>query len=111
MKFDMGTDTLSTLIGQTQGQSQDLGTLIRALVVAGEPLEGKFNGAGKQAFDSFKAHTDQITTALNTALASIIGGQGGMNKAFNQGQVDFTQNAKNAMGGADFSAASFGKTS
>lgn len=111
MKFDMGTDTLSTLITRTQGQSQDLGTLIKALVQAAAPLEGKFNGAGKQAFDAFKSHTDQITTNLNTALSSIIGGQSGMNKSFNQGQVDFTHNAKTAMGGADFSAASFGKSS
>lgn len=110
MKFDMGTDTLSTLITRTQGQSQDLGTLIKALVQAGEPLEGRFNGAGKQAFDAFKAHTDQITADLNGALAAIIGGQSGMNKSFQQGQVDFAQNAKTAMGGADFSAASFGKS-
>lgn len=110
MKFDMGTDTLSTLTSQTQGQSQDLGTLIRALVQAAEPLEGKFNGAGKQAFDGFKAHTDQITSQLNAALSSIIGGQGGMNKSFSQGQVDFSQNTRSAMGNADFSAASFGKS-
>lgn len=110
VKFDMGADTLGTLVSQTQGQHQDLGSLIKALVIAGQPLEGSFNGPGKAAFDSFKTHTDEITTKLNTALASIIGGQSGMNTAFVHGQQDFVDNAKSVMGGADFSAASFGKS-
>jgi len=28
---------------------------------AAEPLDGKSNGAGKAAFDAFKAHADEIT--------------------------------------------------
>ncbi|GAB2476062.1 hypothetical protein [Jatrophihabitans fulvus] len=110
MKFDMGTNTLTTLVSQTQGQSQDLGSLIQALVVAAQPLENKFNGAGKQAFDAFKSHTDQITRNLNTALSSIIGGQSGMNRSFTEGQSEFSQNARSAMGSANFSAASFGRS-
>ncbi|MBJ7001149.1 hypothetical protein ACFYMX_09485 [Streptomyces griseofuscus] len=47
MKFDMGAQTLSTLMRDSRGSSQDLGTLIRQLVQAAEPLEGKFNGAGR----------------------------------------------------------------
>ncbi|WP_344924556.1 hypothetical protein [Saccharopolyspora gregorii] len=54
MKFDMGSSTLSTLTKQTQGSSDDLGTLIRQLIAAAEPLEGKFNGAGRAAFDGFQ---------------------------------------------------------
>jgi hypothetical protein len=110
VKFDMGADTLTTLTGQTSGQHQDLGSLIKALVVAAEPLEKTFSGPGKAAFDEFKSHTDQITTNLNTALASIIGGQKGMNTAFTHGQQDFVDNTKKTMGSADFSAASFGKS-
>ncbi|MFJ8094171.1 hypothetical protein [Streptomyces griseofuscus] len=53
MKFDMGAQTLSTLMRDSRGSSQDLGTLIRQLVQAAEPLEGKFNGAGRTAFDQF----------------------------------------------------------
>jgi hypothetical protein len=30
-----------------------------------EPLEGKFNGAGKVAFDRFEQHGDAITADLN----------------------------------------------
>jgi hypothetical protein len=110
VKFDMGADTLTTLTSQTSGQHQDLGSLIKALVVAAEPLEKTFSGPGRVAFDGFKAHTDQITASLNSSLASIIGGQKGMNASFNQGQQDFVQNTKTAQGGADFSAASFGKS-
>jgi hypothetical protein len=110
MKFDMGADTLTTLTSQTSGQHQDLGSLIKALVAAAQPLEKSFSGPGKAAFDEFKSHTDQITSNLNTALASIIGGQKGMNTAFTQGQQDFVDNTKKTMGAADFSAASFGKS-
>ncbi len=95
---------------QSQGQSQDLGALVRALVVAAEPLEGKFNGPGKVAFDAFKSQPDQVSTQLNSALNAIIGGQSGMNQSFSAGQSEFADNAKSSMGGADFSAASFGRS-
>lgn len=106
----MGSDTLTTLVKGTQGSQQDLGALVKALIHAAEPLEGKFNGPGKQAFDQFKAHTDQIANNLDSALAAIIGGQAGMNTSFIQGQDDFLQNSKSAQGGADFSSASFGSS-
>ena len=105
----MGADTLSTLVKQTQGSNQDLGSLVRALVQATEPLEKNFDGPGKVAFDSFKGHTDQVTQSLNSALSSILGGQSGMDQSFTQAQVDFSDNARSAQGSADFSAASFGK--
>ncbi len=107
MQFDMGADTLSVLTKQTQGQNQDLGALVKALVAAAAPLEGKFNGPGKSAFDAFKSHTDQITANLNGALSGIVGGQSGMNTAFTQAQVDFGDNAKSTQGSANFSAAAF----
>lgn len=109
MKFDMGADTLSTLAKGTQGSNQDLGALVRALVHAATPLEKSFSGPGKIAFDAFKTHTDEVTVKLNSALSSILGGQVGMNTAFNQGQVDFTENAKSGIGSADFDAAGFGR--
>ncbi|MEV6736670.1 hypothetical protein AB0N14_06845 [Streptomyces sp. NPDC051104] len=49
---------LSTLIKESRGSSDDLGTLIRQLVRAAQPLEGKFNGAGRVAFDQVKARAD-----------------------------------------------------
>ena len=72
MKFDMGSTTLQTLTQQTQGSSDDLGTLITRLIAAAAPLEGSFNGAGRAAFDSFKARADQITADLNSALGAIL---------------------------------------
>ncbi|MGY5034956.1 hypothetical protein ACWC9U_29760, partial [Streptomyces sp. 900116325] len=61
MKFDMGAQVLSSLTSKSRGSSDDLATLIRQLVQAGAPLEGKFNGAGRAAFDSFKNRSDEIT--------------------------------------------------
>ncbi|MFD9338056.1 hypothetical protein ACFWBF_27180, partial [Streptomyces sp. NPDC060028] len=88
MKFDMGARVLTDLQSQSQNSSSDLGLLIRQLVAAGAPLEGKFNGSGKAAFDLFKSRSDEITSALNGALAAILGGQSGMDKAFGSGDQE-----------------------
>ncbi len=108
MKFDMGASTLSTLGKQTQGSSDELGTLIRQLIAAAEPLQGNFNGAGRQAFDSFKGRADMITSELNSSLAAILGGQQGMDTAFTQGDGEMASNASSAQSSANFDAARFG---
>ncbi|MCB5907919.1 hypothetical protein [Streptomyces pinistramenti] len=107
MKFDMGSRTLSTLTGQTQGSSEDLGALVRQLVAAAEPLEGKFNGAGRTAFDDFKRNADEIAASLNGALRSILGGQKGMDGAFVAGEHESADNARQSMASANFDAARF----
>lgn len=107
MKFDMGSTTLSGLGKSTEGSSTDLGTLIKQLIAAADPLEGKFNGAGKAAFDSFKARADEITNALNGSLQSILGGQSGMDLAFGTGDQEQEDNAQKGMSGANFDAARF----
>ncbi|MEO3751583.1 hypothetical protein [Streptomyces sp. B6B3] len=107
MKFDMGSQTLTTLIQQSQGSSTDLGVLIQQLITAAEPLEGRFNGAGKAAFDAFKANSDEITNALNGALSAILGGQSGMDQAFGTGDQESADNATQAMSSANFDAARF----
>jgi hypothetical protein len=107
MKFDMGASVLSNLMSQSQGSSTDLGTLIRQLIQAAEPLEGKFNGSGKVAFDSFKARSDEITAALNGSLSAILGGQSGMDAAFGTGDQEQGENAKTQMASANFDAARF----
>jgi len=53
MKFDMGAQTLSQLGSQTVSAGDDLGVLVRSLVDAAAPLEGRFNGAGRAQFDQF----------------------------------------------------------
>ncbi|WP_231849912.1 hypothetical protein [Saccharopolyspora erythraea] len=108
VKFDMGSSTLSTLTKQTQGSSDDLGALIRQLIAAAEPLQGKFNGAGRAAFDGFKTRADEITAELNSSLAAILGGQSGMDSSFGQGDTEMADNATSAQGSANFDAARFG---
>ncbi|UGY93030.1 hypothetical protein [Streptomyces gobiensis] len=107
MKFDMGNQALSTLMKQSRGSSTDLGSLIKQLITAAQPLEGKFNGAGKAAFDQFKTNADGITRSLNGALSSILGGQQGMEAAFGSGEQESADNARQAMGAANFDAARF----
>ncbi len=107
MKFDMGNATLGTLAKGTEGSHQDLGTLVTSLVTAVEPLEGTFNGAGRAAFDQFKASTDQIAADLNGSLAAILAGQGSMNSAFQVGDIEASDNASAAQGQANFDGARF----
>jgi uncharacterized protein YukE len=108
VKFDMGAETLTALTRQTQGSSDDLGTLIKQLIAAVTPLETTFQGAGRAQFDAFKAHADQVTADLNGALAAIIGGQSGMNTSFVSGDTEMADNASSAAGSANFDAARFG---
>lgn len=107
MKFDMGSQTLGSLAKQTQGASDDLGSLIQQLIAAAEPLQGNFNGAGRAAFDGFKANADAITAELNSSLRAILGGQAGMDSAFGQGDTEMADNASSAAGSANFDAARF----
>jgi hypothetical protein len=107
VKFDMGSTTLSTLVQHTTGSSDDLGVLIKQLIAAAEPLEGKFNGAGKAAFDEFKRNADDITAALNGSLRDILGGQSGMNRSFATGDAESADNARHTMAAANFDAARF----
>ncbi|MEV6183481.1 hypothetical protein ACIHAR_38090 [Streptomyces sp. NPDC052016] len=108
MKFDMGAQTLSTLARDSRGSSDDLGTLIRQLVQAAQPLEGKFNGTGRVMFDQFKARADEITNDLNSSLSAILGGQTGMESAFSSGDQEQGDNARQQMAAANFDAARFG---
>ncbi|WP_338672630.1 hypothetical protein V1460_06305 [Streptomyces sp. SCSIO 30461] len=108
MKFDMGSTTLSQLGRSTVASSDDLGALIQQLVAAAQPLEGKFNGAGRAAFDAFKDRSDEITAALNGSLQAILGGQAGMDESFTTGMQEQTDNVNQHMSAANFDAARFG---
>ncbi len=107
MKFDMGAQTLSTLQRDSRGASDDLGGLVRQLVQAAQPLEGKFNGAGRAMFDQFKTRADQISGDLNGSLSAILGGQSGMDGAFSSGDQEQGDNARQQMAAANFDAARF----
>lgn len=106
-KFDMGNETLPTLIRRTQGAHQDLGALVHQLVAAAQPLEGRFNGEGRAAFDAFKNNADQIAADLNLGVASISQGQQGMHAAYLDGDQQMSDNTRHSAGQADLSTATF----
>ena len=108
MKFAMGSDVLTTLTKKTSSSSEDLGALVRELGSAAEPLEGKFNGAGRAAFDRFKAQTDQISVELNSALAGVLTGISGMDAAFGQGDQSMAEETRSTEGSVSFDSARFG---
>ena len=107
MKFDMGAQTLQRLSQQTSSASQDLGMLVRQLAQAATPLEGKFNGQGRVVFDRFKAHTDEIAVSLDQALAAVLAGVQGQDKAFGQGDQQTAQAVGSVSSSIDFNAAKF----
>jgi len=107
MKFAMGAQTLSTLTKQTSSSSSDLGSLVRQLDAAAEPLQGKFNGAGRAMFDSFHAHTEEIATELNQALASVLRGISGMDQSFQSGDQEMADSTRSLTSSSNFDAARF----
>lgn len=110
MKFDMGSQTLGTLARHTGSSSEDLGQLVRALVEAAAPLEGKFNGSGRVKFDEFKARTDEVAKELNGSLAAILAGQSEMDRSFRLGDQEAADNAVQQQGAASFDSARFGSS-
>lgn len=106
-RWDHGQETLVTLARNTGTSGEELAGLVKALIAAAEPLSGKFNGAGKAAFDSFKARSDQITADLKGGLDRVNVGQVGMEKAFATGDQSMADEAGKAMGAANFDAAKF----
>lgn len=107
MKFAMGAQVLTNLTKQTSGASGDLGALVRKLADSAEPLQGRFNGAGRQAFDRFKSETDSIANELNGALASVLQGISGMDRSFQEGDQDMAQSTSSLEGSSNFDAARF----
>lgn len=108
LKFAMGAETLTQLTKQTSGAGDDLGALVKQLASSAEPLEGRFNGAGRAAFDSFNAQVDSISIELNAALASVLAGISGQNKAFIEGENQIADETRSAQSGAGFDSARFG---
>ena len=107
MTFDMGAQTLAQLTTATSSAHDDLGANVRALYDAAAPLESKFNGEGRAAFDRFKTETDEIAVELNAALAAVLGGIEGQNVAFLGGEEQMAQETSAAHSGAGFDAARF----
>ena len=107
MKFAMGADTLSTLTKQTSAKNQDLGALVRQLAQAADPVQEDFQGRAKQVFLEFKANTDDIANGLNMALASVLEGVAGMDKAFVEGETQQADETRTLMASVSFDSARF----
>ena len=105
MKFAMGADTLTVLTKATSGSSDDLSVLVRQLFEAAEPLEGRFQGAGRAAFDRFKGRTDAISAELKASLDGVLGGIGGMNRSFLEGESAMVDQTQSLEAGSSFDAA------
>ncbi|GAA4264463.1 hypothetical protein GCM10022256_00750 [Frondihabitans peucedani] len=108
VKFAMGADTLGVLGKKTGSANQDLGAQVKSLLAAAEPLQGKFNGQGRAAFDRFKSQSDQVANELNASLAAVLQGIGGMNTSFGQGDQQMADEQSQAAGSVNFDAARFG---
>jgi len=108
LKFAMGAEILSLLTQKTSSAGDDLGALVQKLAAAAEPLENRFNGAGRAAFDQFKVDVDDISVELNTALSSVLGGIAGQNRSFIEGEMAIVEETIAAKVGSAFEAARFG---
>lgn len=108
VKFAMGGEVLGTLTTRTSSAGDELGALVRQLGEAAEPLQGKFNGAGRTAFDNFKVRTDEIAIELNRALNSVLEGIAGMDRSFTEADSQMSDEIRSSEGASSFEAARFG---
>lgn len=108
LKFAMGSEVLTQLTQQTGSAGDDLGALVKELAIAAEPLENRFNGAGRAAFDKFKVEVDGISIELNAALNSVLTGIAGQNRSFIEGEQSIVDETSAAQAGSAFDAARFG---
>lgn len=107
MYFKMTDEALPTLNKQTNASHADIGSLIKQLIAAVTPLEGKFEGDGYVQFQNFKMNADQITVDLQNSFGVVTEGQSGMHTAFVTGVDEMVSNAQSTEAGADYASARF----
>lgn len=107
-KFSMGSETLSALTRKTESSGDELAMLVRQLGESAAPLEGKFNGAARAAFDQFKGRTDMVARELSGALSAVLAGVAGMDRAFAEGDAEGADQIRSTQSSASFDAARFG---
>ncbi|ACV10120.1 WXG100 family type VII secretion target [Jonesia denitrificans] len=110
MKFAMGTHVLTQLTQKTSHSSDELGALVRQLAAAAAPLEGRFNGAARVAFDEFAHNVDAISAELNAALNDVLAGIQGMDRSFLEGEQTMADSTRATQSSVSFDAARFRST-
>lgn len=105
MKFAMEADALIQHGQKTETEHGDLGSLVRDLVAAADPIMKDFNGPGRAAFNTFKLKADSISGQLNAALAGILRSVGEQNNAFVAAADESQDLYQSSMAGANFDAA------
>lgn len=88
MKFDMHATALADYGKKADTTHQDLGALINELVAAAEPLEKKFNGEAKAAFNTFHQNTHTVSDDLKSAYGAIMGSVAEQDRAFKNFQIN-----------------------
>lgn len=103
-RWDMSQGVFDKSAKATAGRTLDLGGLVKQLVAAAEPLEGKFSGDGKRMFDVFKVNVDQTAADLNAGMAHLAIGQKGVGTAVTTAQDAQVAATKQANSNADAQA-------
>ena len=103
-RWDMTQGAFDISAKATAGRTVDLGGLVKQLIQAAAPLEGKFSGDGKRMFDAFKANVDQIAADLNAGMGHLAVGQKGVGTAVNTAQAEQVAASKQAQGAAEAQA-------
>lgn len=91
--WDRGAETLVTLGKQTGNHGDELIAIIKQLVVAAEPLSGKFEGPGREAFNRLKELAHGHSRSAMLGLSRVNEGQLGMEKAFAGGDHEMADEA------------------
>ena len=81
--------------------------MTRQLGEAAAPLEGRFNGSARGAFDQFKGSTDRIAVELSSALQAVLAGVSGMDRSFKESESEMADATRSTQGAVNFDAARF----
>lgn len=99
-EFLGGNTAFSTVSDSTHISIGDLQATMNALRNSSDPLEGKFVGRGRAAWDNFHQNMEVFSAVVGHILQKINNSQGELNRVFNQGDVEQEENATRSMGSA-----------
>ena len=106
-EIDFNRDLFTGNIKKTDSSIEDLGALIKQLLDAVRPLEGKFKGQGNESFQSLHLKADEVSRLVKKGMESFNEGQSGVSNAVFQGDEAMSDAAQNQMSASQFDSTKF----
>lgn len=106
-EIDVNRDLITGSINKTDASIEDLESLIRQLLDAVKPLEGKFKGQGNESFQSLHLKADEVSRLVKKSMSSFNEGQSGVSNAVFQGDEAMSDAVQAQMRASNFDGTKF----